>query len=316
MRQIKPPPVVLAACCTNAAELKRKFEALPSTVYGVRASAPGLDELMPMFLKPPVSVTGKSLLTVNKMGFDVLSNPQSQYNWLLKDFYSFIAIMPGIILDAACGYGNIALDTLAIGNIVIANDIAVEHLIEVRRRAIERNLATTHLYLNNKPFPYGIDLPSDSLKGAMFHRGPHLFSPKELEDGFALIHKWLQPGGKLFIVAMAPQHKSFADWFLPIYEERWTNGDKWPGTNLDVKKALPDQAYNLPEHLHVMDERPLRYALEKCGFKIKKVGFIDMKHFGKATENRDGHEAIGVIAVKKLWSESVNAGHAQERAKL
>lgn len=283
--------------CTSCSD--KTSNSINSSEWGLQATDSSLDPLMETFLKPPLSQTGQSLLTANKMGFDVLDHSKFKTNWLLDEFYAFVKDQKRTILDVGCGYGTLSLNVLLGENIVIVNDISRDHLIEVRRRAISSKLPLSHLYLNNKSFPHDLELSSSGLDVVMLHRVLHFLSPQEIEEGLKKIHQWLKPGGKVFVVVMAPQHKGFSKWFLPLYNEKWNSGDKWPGVNLPVSKALPDQAYNLPEYLHVMDERPLLYVFEKYGFEVEKADFIDMKPFGKKEEQRDGHEAVGVIAVKK-----------------
>lgn len=278
--------------------LNDRFARLPSPPLGVEANNPALDDMMPLFAAPPPSKTGKSLLTMNKMGFDVLDTVKNDTNWLIAAYLQFIKVHQGTVLDIGCGYGNLALEALAHGNKVIANDIAVEHLIEVRRRAMAKHLPLNTLYLNNKTFPYAMDLADESVEAIVIYRVLHFLSPTAIEAGLSKAQRWLKPGGKLFIAALAPQNKSFSTWFLPIYNEKWSNGIKWPGVDLPTHTALPEQAYQLPPYLHVMDERPLRYALEKAGFKVDQVDFIDMRRYGQAKEERDGHEMIGMIAEK------------------
>ncbi len=279
-------------------ELEEKFNALPATDRGISSATPGLDDLMRLFPGPSLSSTGKSFLTVNRMGFDVLNHPQFK-NWLLEDYEHFIDNKNLMVLDIGCGYGNLSLEPLEKGCTVIANDIAPEHLIQVRRKAHEKGLDLENLYLNNRSFPDQTSFKNNSLDAVVLHRVLTFLSPEQIQEGVEKIKEWLKPGGKIFIVTMAPQNKSFSEWFLPLYEEKWANGDKWPGVNMSVARGLPDQAYNLPEYLHIMDERPLRLVLEQQGFKIEKANFINMKQFGKPEDNRDGREAIGMIAIKQ-----------------
>jgi len=271
---------------------------LPITPLGIHATAVGLDNLTPLLADPPKSDTGKSLLTVNKMGFDVLNNTKTQQSWIILDILDFLKTAKSPVLDVGCGYGQITLIALAAGNTVIANDLATEHLLHLRKSALEAKLPIDSLYLSKVAFP-DLAIPDNTLSAVVLHRILHFLPPAQVELGLANVKKWLAPGGKVFIVVMAPQHKEFSSWFLPLYDQKWANGDKWPGAGLPVAKALPDQAYNLPSSLHVMDERPLRYALEKQGFVIEKIAYVDMKQFGKDSTTRDGHEAIGVIAVKQ-----------------
>lgn len=277
--------------------LNTKFNKIVNHPYGVIASSPALDDLAKISSPPKLSHTGKSLLTVNKTGFDVLDNSLSKDNWLIEAFFEFTK-GEKTILDIGCGYGGLSLRALSRKNKVVANDIAAEHLIETRSRAIKADLDLQNLFLNNRSFPYETEFSPLSFDAVLMHRVIHFLSPNEIENGLSKIHAWLKSGGRLYIVVMAPQNKSFSDWFLPIYEDNWKKGNKWPGTDLLVEKALPSQSYNLPKYLHVMDERPLRHALEKYGFKILKADFIDMKHFGNKKDNRDGKEAFAIEAVK------------------
>ena len=282
-------------------DLKRGFNAIASTAFGVRADEPGLDDLIEICPAPQKSKTGKSLLTANKMGFDILDNAKAQENWLVHELYNYITDgQPKIILDIGAGYGHLSLSALSKNkNIVISNDIAEEHLMEIRRRAIRDDLPLNHLYLNNKSFPNEIDLEDSSVDLIIAYRILHFLTAEEIEHGVVKMYKMLKENGKLFILVMAPQNKSFSEWLLPIYNNKWNLGNKFPGENLAVKEALPEQAYNLPEYLHVMDERPLRRVLEEHGFEVEVVDFVDMKYFGNIPHKRDGHESVGVIARKK-----------------
>ena len=290
--------IFFLACCTT--NLKHKFHSIPNSNLGVHASDSNLDELEKLFSTPPRSKTGKSLLTLNKMGFDVLDT-ENLSAWLLSEFTEFIKEKKQkTILDVGCGYGRISHLALAQNHKVIANDLMVEHLVYVRKAAHLRGLNMKNLYLKNAFFPNEMEFDKNSLDAVVLYRVIHFLSPEEIENGLAKIYTWLKPGGKVFIVVLAPQHKAYSDWFLPIYNARWESGDKWPGNKLSVHKALPAQEYNLPKYLHVMDDRPLKNVLEKHGFRIKKSGFVNMSRFSTKHDKykRDGNESFGIIAEK------------------
>jgi hypothetical protein len=136
-----------------------------------------------------------------------------------------------------------------------------------------------------------------SLSGVVLYRVAHFMPPDKFEEGIAKIHRWLVPGGKVFIAVLPPQHGEYRDKVLSQYDANWKKGNVWPGFSFKSQDILPDQAYALPARLHLMDERPLVNVLEKYGFTIEKKDFIDMKKFGKS-EQRDGHELYGIVAVK------------------
>lgn len=282
-----------------SSDLLTIFKKLPHSEFGVKASNEAIENLAKIVINPKLSSSGKSYLTVNRMGFDVLNTSESINSWVVTEFLEFIKGTKKPILDIGAGYGNISLAALADGTKVVANDIAPEHLLNIRKFAQNRHLPIEQLYLNINSFPTEMNFSDNSFDAIMLHRVIHFMSPKQIIDGFTKINNWLAPGGKVFIVVMSPQHKQFANWFLPIYEKKWQQGDEWPGVNLLVKKALPEQLYNLPEVLHVMDDRPLRLALGKLGFDIEKSDFISMKHFATKLDERDGKEAMGIIAIKK-----------------
>jgi len=291
--------ILISPMLAFSSDLLTIFKKLPHSEFGVKANNETIDNLAKIVTDPKLSATGKSYLTVNRMGFDVLNTAESINSWVVTEFLEFIKGTKKPVLDIGAGYGHISLTALAQGNKVVANDIALEHLLNIRKFALNKHLSVGQLYLNINSFPSEMNFPNNSFDAIMLHRVIHFMSPQQIIEGFAKISKWLAPGGKVFIVVMSPQHKQFADWFLPIYEQKWQQGDKWPGVNLPVKKALPDQVYNLPKVLHVMDDRPLRLAFEKLGFDIEKSEFISMRHFATKPNERDGKEAMGIVAIKK-----------------
>ncbi|MDX1916749.1 MAG: class I SAM-dependent methyltransferase [Rickettsiaceae bacterium] len=292
--------VFLQGIYVNANDISQKFNTINQLNYGVQATNTKLDDIEKLLPDIPVSKTGKSFLTVNKTGFDVLDT-ENQANWVLDAYSKFISRnIPQTILDIGSGYGTISRMALKHNKVVIANDIAAEHLIYARKITKSQGLDLKNLYLNNSYFPSKIKVENDTLDAVVLYRVIHFLSPQEIEFGLSEIYKWLKRGGQVFIVVLSPQHKEYSDWFLPIYNAKWHSGNKWPGEGLEVSKALPKQQYNLPKYLHVMDDRPLQYALEKSGFTILKKGFIDMSRFNSSdnSKKRDGKESFGIIAVK------------------
>ncbi|MAZ45038.1 MAG: hypothetical protein CMF48_07685 [Legionellales bacterium] len=281
-------------------ELLSQFRMIHSTPFGVPATSETLDTIENRLPGIPKSKTGKSYLTVNKTGFDVLSS-ESSNNWVLKAYGDFLSSDNNqTILDVGCGYGRIAHFALAHNQTVIANDIAMEHLIYTRQIAKKNDLTLDKLYLNNAYFPEDISLEDNSLDAVVLYRVMHFMSPDEIELGLSKMHRWLKDEGKIFIVVLSPHHKEYADWYLPIYNAKWEAGDEWPGVGLEVSNALPAQLYNLPAHLHVMDEKPLTKALDKKGFSVVQSGFVDMSRFhsNEGDSSNLGKESFGLIAQK------------------
>ena len=292
--------VLIKAMVTDS--VQNIFDSIDKSNLGVNSDNILLDDLESQLPpEPPISKTGKSFLAVNKSGFNVVDR-EDQYNWLISEYSEFIQKSNvQSILDLGSGYGRMSHIALSFNKeIVISNDIAIEHLLYTRKIAKLKQLSVKNLYLNNSSFPHDIHMEEQSLDAVVLFRFLHFLPPEDIELGFSKLYSWLKKDGMIFIIVMSPHNKDYSDWFLPIYNARWEAGDKWPGMDLKVADALPEQHYNLPDYLNVMDDRPLRYVLENRGFEVRRNGFISLRNFGcnDANEN-NSNESFGMAAVKK-----------------
>jgi hypothetical protein len=276
----------------------KKFSALTKTQFGVKADNPELAKIDKIVKEPKLNKTGLAWLTFNKMGFDIMKSTDMHNNWLIQDFLKFTSTATKPVADIGSRFGVVASMAIGVNAQVIAIDPVAEHLIITRRWILDKE-KLSKLFLYYGQFPRDVSLPKQSISAVILNRVFIFLTPQEIEQGIAKITEWLIPGGKIFIIANAPQHKQYSNWFMPIYESRWSSGSAWPGVNLDTSTALPDQAYWLPKYLHVMDERPLIKILEKHNFIIERTEFVSMKKFGQSPVERDGKEAIGIIAKLK-----------------
>jgi SAM-dependent methyltransferase len=231
------------------------------------------------------------------MGFDIFQPVEPEQNWLIQDFTEAGTKATKPVLDIGTGYGNMVFKILPNASTVIINDIAVEHLLSVRQFASIKPEHLKKLYLNHNAFPEETSFPTSSLSIVILDGVLPFLDGYQIEAGFRKIANWLEPGGKIYIISTSPTHPQISEWYLPIYVQKWREGNKWPGMHLDVAKAFPDQLYNLPPYIHVMDEKPLIYALKKAGFYIEKSGYIK-RDYGNSSSQND-KDNIGIIAVRK-----------------
>ena len=265
--------------------------------FGVPATDPELDIFAKEFpIDAPLSHTGKTLLTYNRFGFDVLDSATADESWLISAIVEFSKNAQHPLIDIGGGYGRLTRLLLEEGGKVIYNEIDVHHLMY----GFQQVSTSDHqnLYLNNKRFPDQTDFPDESLSGVILHRVIHFLTPEEIEAGFKKIARWLVPGGKIFIAVLPPHHGEYRQKVLPAYDKAWKEGNPWPGHSWSSYEILPEQAYGLPKKLHVMDHRPLKLALEKCGFVVERYDFVSMKKFAAPTPLRDGKELFGLVARK------------------
>lgn len=278
----------------NSADLS-----IPTDLYGIetpgigiRADSRILDQF-PVISPPPLSKTGKTFLTLNKMGFDVLS---VSLTWVAEEFLNFCKENPGeFVLDVGTGYSPLSRQALTKGVYVISNDLDIRHLLYSRKKVVNSD-ECDKLFLNKNPFPH-LDIPKNSLTAVILHRVLHFMSGEEIDIGLDKVKQWLKPKGKIFIAVMSSEHIAYREKYLPIFEKRKKEGDIWPGMYLDVPVHLPAQAYALPDKLHVMDQDILKQALERHGFQIERIGYVSMQGYG-VEKGRDGKETIGAIAIK------------------
>lgn len=259
---------------------------------GIRADLKILDQFP--IIPPVLSKTGKCFVTLNKMGFDI---NYTNLSWVAEEFINFCQAHPGeYVLDVGAGYGFLSRYALSKGVFVISNDLEMQHLLYSRKKVKDPD-EILRLFLNTTPFPY-LDIPENSLRAVILHRVLHFLPGAEIDLGLENAKSWLKEGGKIYIMVMSSEHIAYREQILPDFEKRKKNGDLWPGMYLDVQKHLSNQAYNLPEKLHIMDQDILKNALQRHGFEIERISYVSMQGFGMENA-RDGKEAIGAIAVKR-----------------
>lgn len=264
------------------------------SAYGIPGDHGELIKLSDSFHEQPKpSQTGKTKLTFNNTGFDVLDAEHVTHNWVIQDALTHCNANKQL-LDIGGGYGAITKDALSKGTTVVYNDLCDQHLI-IGYQGIDPAYRSK-ITLNNQAVEK-LELPENSFDIIVAHRILHFLPPKDVEQSIANFAKWLKPNGRLYIVTLSPTHIAYRDSFLPTYNQKWKDGNEWPGYPLNTQDALPAQAYALPKTLHVMDERPLRKALEKNGLTVAKTDYVSTKKLG-VEKDRDGRESFGIIAQK------------------
>jgi ubiquinone/menaquinone biosynthesis C-methylase UbiE len=252
--------------------------------FGTRADLISID--INSIPEPSLSHTKKSFVTENKFGFDVF---KSESNWVVEDYIKDIT--SGMtVMDVGSGYGALTRLALGKGAVVISNEVSRNQLLYNLKHTTPEE--RTRLFLNHQDIRK-VSLQDNMLDAIAFHRVLHFFKGDEIEAVLVKAHQWLKPNGKIYIVMMSKDHVAFRD------KIHYDKTKKWPGEALlVVKNHLPEQAYALPETLHVMDIETLENAVKAAGFQILKADYVSMKKVGSEV-NRDGKEAIGLIAIKK-----------------
>lgn len=229
-------------------------------------------------------------LTDNKHGLEF---PLSKYG------QAFVDVAPkaqGPLLDVGAAWGVCTIPALQAGAHVIANDISQTELTALQQTVPES--LRSRLTLLPGRFPDEIDLEPESLDAIETSHVLHFLDGPTLELGCRKLFQWLKPGGSVFAVCFTPWHQ-FMKAFIPIYEERIRQNEKWPGFVSDSTPYVlkPDV---LPTQVHLLDDRVLRRVFEEAGFLVRSCEVFPCPENLEPREffHLDGREWVGLTAVK------------------
>jgi SAM-dependent methyltransferase len=250
--------------------------------------------------------------TQNKRGF---MHPLSEVG---RKFILFSSTALAPVMDMGCAYGNTVIAALQAGaETVIACDIEEKHLSSLRHQVKDTELEN-HLVTKQGIFPDQFDFKANSLNAIHASHILEYLTGEEVELGLENFYRWLQPGGKLFILTYTIYILELAnDKFKAEYECRLKEKIKWPGylENFDEYSISPDEIDTtkestneaaqsntdsaFPSALHMFDVPILKKALETQGFVIEFADYLDGSQNGAVEETwHDGREYVGIIARK------------------
>ena len=210
------------------------------------------------------------------------------------------------MIDIGAAFGVATLPCLKKGASIIANDIAFEHLEELKRRTPEEHQNRLSLFQGR--FPSQTNFKPEGSSAILISHVLTFLSQDEIIEGFNLVHKWLVPGGKLFIVNYTPYHKSLSK-FIPEYERRKKEKAIFAGYLENKQRFMDDQDYNsegflsrnVPNELNLLDYETLFYLLNKNKFRIDYLDYLGGKAVGvPEVLCLNGKEWIGCIATKEV----------------
>lgn len=245
---------------------------------------PTLDELL---------ISGRIIKTHNQMGYSFL-----EMNVYSLEFIEYATHAQAPVLDMGAAFGVTVLPILKQGGTVIANDLAIEHL-----EILQNNTPLQQrerLQICPGKIPGEVNFGADTLAAIHSCFVFHFLTGDEVAQAVALMYRWLQPGGKVFIITRSPYQKSLEK-FIPIYEARKRSGDFWPGYIEDVSAYIQaDMMRNVPTKISVVDAEILKNIFQREGFHIEKAEEFDVGDGVPDHNKLDGRETVGLIARKPV----------------
>ena len=248
-----------------------------------------MNEEKTIALMPEADASG-FVKTLNNMGF--MTTYLDEFS---QEFVEYAAQARGPALDIGCAYGNAALPALQRGAQLLANDVDPRHLEIVTARATAAGLQS-RLTLLPGAFPQDLQIAAGSLGAALACRVFHFFDGPQIEQGVRTVAGWLKQGGKFYLVAETPYVGGVKS-FIPTYEERRSQGVRWPGFIEDFTQIDPLRSKDLPKTMHLLDEEVLRRAFEEAGLVVERAHKFARPLF-PAGLKLDGRESVGIVGRK------------------
>lgn len=230
-------------------------------------------------------------LTANLHGFE---HPINSINQAFIDY----AGNNRTVLDVGCAYGEVAKACVKAGaKNVWALDKELEHV---------KGLYANQVAWRHGEFPNDFEwmFPREGFNAIHMSHILEYLNPRETETGLKLVHKWLKPGGKLFINVYTPRIADFnhARWHLEHYHRCVDRPIAWPGYIEHFRSwwANPEHDEHPIINVHLHERGTLLPYLEKLGFKIEYGEYMDgRKEGGYPRCYSEGEELLGIIAVKE-----------------
>ena len=210
--------------------------------------------------------------------------------------YASQATLP--VVDIGAAYGVATIPLLEKGASVIAIDLSQDHLDQLSANVAEADRA--RLIPLNGRFP-DITLPTTPVAAVYLSQVLPFLTPDEVRQGARVLHEWLAPGGKVFVVSFTPYLAHVAD-YIPVYEEKKAAGLPFAGFVDDLSRYCSDDYVKsqLPNQINHVDEDDLQQSFTDAGFAIEHLTtFGDENNDLPPGIKLDNRERVGMIAVKE-----------------
>ena len=206
-------------------------------------------------------------------------------------FTAYAGTIDAESLDIGCAYGIATLRALENGARVCACDIDQRHLDILLKRVPEALKSRCRTVAGAMP---GIDFAPGSFGAILASRVLHFLTGAEVEETVRKMAAWLEPGGRVFLVADSPYTGPWKA-AAPDYERRKAEGDPWPGWLDDYTHYVPDSdnIAKSPAPINPMDPDILRRVCQEAGLEV-----VEARWLSSSTKYATGRDHAGVIARK------------------
>lgn len=205
------------------------------------------------------------------------------------------------VLEVGAAYGVAAPRILEQGGTVIVNDLDGRHL------QILHEQTPVHLRSRLSLLPGScideIEIAEHSLSAILCGRVFHFFDARTIAVCLERFARWLEPQGRIFIVADSIYH-GMNEKIFPEFLQRKAAGHPNPGrVSLVDNPRLADQPNRqeildaMPEYFNFLDIETLARLFNEAGFLVDQAGYFPARYYYEVSL-WDGREGVGLVGTK------------------
>jgi ubiquinone/menaquinone biosynthesis C-methylase UbiE len=235
--------------------------------------------------------------TLNNMGWMIAQHPDAYTEAFIN--YALTADKP--VLEVGAAYGVAAPRILEQGGKVIVNDLDARHL-DVLYQQTPPHLQDNLTLLAGSCVDE-IEIDAHSLSAILCGRVFHFFDADTISLCLERFARWLEPNGKIFIVADSIFHgmneKIFAD-FLQRKAQNHPNPGRVALLDNPRLAAQPNKdeiLQAMPEYFNFIDIETMAKLFNKAGFLVEQASYFPTRYYYEVSL-WDGREGVGLIGVK------------------
>ena len=239
----------------------------------------------------------KLVPTLNNMGWMISQHPDP----FTEAFINYALTKDKPVLEVGAAYGVAAPRLLEQGKKVIVNDLDVRHLEALYQQTPPH--CQPYLSLLAGCCVHEIEVEEHSLSAILCGRVFHFFDAETILLCLKRFARWLEPNGKIFIVADSIFHgmneKIFSD-FL----QRKAAGHPNPGRvalidnpRLAVQPNKDELLQAMPEYFNFIDIETMAKLFNEAGFLVEQASYFPARYYYEVSL-WDGREGVGLVGVK------------------
>lgn len=235
--------------------------------------------------------------TINNMGWMIAD----RFDPYTEAFIHYALTAGKPVLEIGAAYGVAAPRILRQGGKIIVNDLDGRHLDALYEQT------PPHLRDNLTLLPGScideINIEEQSVSAILCGRVFHFFDAHTISICLARFARWLQPNGKIFIVADSIFHGMNKEIF-PQFLQRKAAGLANPGRvsladnpRLAAQPNKEELLQAMPEYFNFLDIETLAGLFDQAGFLVEHSSYFPARYYYEVSL-WDGREGVGLVGVK------------------